>query len=342
MKLRPEELDPHLSRPLRSVYLISGDEPLLVDETARKIRAAARRQGIEERTTFVAEHDFDWQQLVDAGASMSLFADRRLLELRLPGGKPGTDGAAVLAEWAGNPPPDTILVVISPRLDRATRNRAWVKALDQAGAMIDIWPVARERLPAWLEDRARRRGLQISRDAARFIAERVEGNLLAGAQELAKLALLLGESRADDQAVYQAVVDSARYDPFQLADAALGGEAERVVRILDGLHSEGFAPPLILWALAREIRTVADMAAEVERGRRLEEVTRRVWNRRRSLIQKAIQRYSARDWLAVLDLAAEADAVAKGSRPGNIRDTLQRLALSMASPEAARRFLVAA
>lgn len=342
MKIRPEQLDPHLARPLQPIYLVTGDEPLLVDEALQAIREAARRQGVDERSTLLADNEFDWNQLLEEGASMSLFAERRLLELRLPSGKPGTDGARILGEWAENPPEDVILVVVLPRLDQASRNRRWVKALEGAGAMVEIQTVYRDQLPGWLEQRARARGLVISRDAARFIAERVEGNLVAASQELAKLLLLLGEGQVDDEQVYEAVVDSSRYDPFQLADAAVGGEPQRVVRILEGLLGEGVAPPLIVWVLAREIRALADMSAQIDNGRRMDEVTRRVWNRRRPLVQKALKRYSAVQWLELLEQAGETDVIAKGGREGDVAQALERLALSVASPDAARRFAMVA
>lgn len=338
MKIRPEQLDPHLARPLQPVYLVVGDEPLLVDETLQTIRAAARRQGVEERTTFVADANFDWQQLVEEGASMSLFAERRLLEVRLPSGKPGRDGAPVLTEWAANPPEDVVLVLILPRLDGATKRSRWVGALESAGAMVEIPNVYRDKLPAWIKERARGYGLVISSDAARFIAERAEGNLVAATQELAKLRLLLGDGEVADEQVYSAVLDSARYDPFQLADAAVGGETTRVVRILEGLLGEGVAPPLIIWVLAREIRQLAEMSAQIDNGERAQEVTRRVWNRRRPLVQKALKRYRSLQWLQLLEQAGETEAVIKGARHGNASEALQRLALAMASPEAYQRF----
>lgn len=338
MKIRPEQLDAVLQKgELAPVWLLTGDEPLLVDEAAGAIRRKGRAEGVEERTAFVADKDFDWQAVAEAASSLSLFAQRRLLEVRLPTGKPGKEGAKVLTEWAERPPEDTTLVVISAKLDRSARNAKWVKALEQAGVMAEFWPVPRHQLPAWVQKRMAASGLKVSRDAARFVAERVEGNLLAAAQEVEKLRLLLGEGEVADDTIRSAVVDSARYDPFQLADAALGGETARAVRILEGLHAEGVEPPLLIWVLAREIRAMVDMAQGLARGQRLEEVTRRVWASRRSLVQKALQRHPEARWLALLREAGELDAMAKGAAPGNPWDALQRLVMGMASVEAGRR-----
>lgn len=337
MKIRPEQLEAHLQKGLAPLYLLAGDEPLLLDEAAASIRRKARDAGAEERISLVAEKDFDWSRLTEEAASLSLFASKRLMELRLPTGKPGQEGARVLGQWAERPPEDTTLVVISGKLDRSSRNAKWVKALEGAGAMVEYWPIPRPQLPAWVQTRMTAAGLVVSRDAARFIAERVEGNLLAAAQEVEKLRLLLGEGQVSDEQVQSAVVDSARYDPFQLADAALGGETARAVHILEGLHGEGVEPPLLVWVLAREIRALADMAIGIAQGRRKDEVTRRVWANRRGLVEKALDRHPADRWLSLLEEAGRIDAMAKGAAPGNPWDALQRLVMAMSSLGAGRR-----
>lgn len=342
MKIRPEQLDATMGKgPLAPVWLLAGDEPLLVDEAAMALRRKAREEGAEERTVFQADKDFDWSYLTEAAASLSLFAQKRLIELRLPTGKPGREGSKVLAEWAERPPEDTTLVVISGKLDRSSRNGKWVKALEKAGVMAEFWPVPRHQLPAWIQKRMAGAGLRVSRDAARFVAERVEGNLLAAAQEVEKLRLLLGEGDVDDETIRSSVVDSARYDPFQLADAALAGETERAVRILEGLHAEGIEPPLLVWVLAREIRAMADMASGLEQGRRMDEVTRRVWASRRNPVQSALKRHPETRWLTLLAEAGKLDAMAKGA-PGNPWDALQRLVMAMSSVQAGQRLGVVA
>lgn len=337
MKIRPEQLDAHLQKGLAPLYLLAGDEPLLLDEAAAAIRRRVREAGAEERITLVAEKDFDWSHLTEEAASLSLFASKRLMELRLPTGKPGQEGAKVLGQWAERPPEDTTLVVISGKLDRSSRNAKWVKALEGAGAMVEFWPIPRPQLPAWVQKRMVESGLMVSREAARFIAERVEGNLLAAAQEVEKLRLLLGEGQVSDDQVQSAVVDSARYDPFQLADAALGGETARAVRILEGLHGEGVEPPLLVWVLAREVRALADMAAGIAQGRRKDEVTRRVWASRRGLVDKALDRHPVDRWLSLLEEAGRIDAMAKGAATGNAWDALQRLVMAISSVNAGRR-----
>jgi len=338
VKIRPEQLNATLARsPLPTVWLLTGDEPLLVNETADSVREAVRKDGVEERNAYLVEKDFDWHVLTEAANALSLFAQKRLIELRLPTGKPGREGGQALLQWAERPPEDTTLMVISGKLDRNSRNAKWVKALEKAGVMVELWPIPRHQLPAWVQNRMAGAGLQVSQNAARFIAERVEGNLLAAAQEVEKLRLLLGEGKVEDETVRGAVVDSARYDPFQLADAALAGQVRRAVRILEGLHGEGIEPPLLVWVLAREIRAMTEMASALARGRRMEEVTRRVWNNRRALVEKALKRHSEAQWLHLLREAGRIDAMAKGAAPGNPWDALQRLVMAMASPEAVQR-----
>ena len=253
MKLAPAQLNKHLQGALAPVYVVSGDDPLLCQEAADAIRNAARQQGFDERQVFSADANFDWGTLLQAGASLSLFAQRRLLELRLPSGKPGDKGAAALMEYCANPAEDTLLLVSLPKLDGSAQKTKWGKALIEGAhcQFIQIWPVDVHQLPQWINQRLQQAGLSAQRDAVDLIAARVEGNLLAAAQEIEKLKLLAEGNQITVETVQAAVADSARFDVFGLVDAMLNGEAAHALRMLEGLRGEGVEPPVILWALAR-------------------------------------------------------------------------------------------
>jgi DNA polymerase-3 subunit delta len=331
-QLRIDQLGGHLGSELAPVYFIHGDETLLVDECADAVRAATREQGFSDRQVFTVEPGFDWQSLLAASDSLSLFSERRVLEVRLPGGKPGKEGAKVLCEYAERPPEDTLLLVISAKLEPAARRSKWAQALDKAGVSVAIWPVEVAQLPTWIDRRMRAHGMQPSRDALQLIAERVEGNLLAAAQEIEKLYLLNGPGPLELETVTELVTDSARYDIFGLVDAALAGDALHVQRILTGLRGEGVEPVLVLWALTREVRMLTSMARELQGGVALARVLAswRVWDKRKPLISSALKRIRGRQWWALLQRCAYIDRVIKGRAPGSAWDELLQLALRFA------------
>lgn len=254
MRARPEELETQLARGLAPVYLLSGDEPLQMSECADAVRHAARQAGFNEREVLEAEARFDWNQLAAEADAFSLFADKKILDVRIPSGKPGTDGGAALRDYCQRPPDDKLLLLTLPRLDKRQLATAWAKAIDQIGVVVQIWPPDQARLPDWVAQRMRRLGLHPSPDAAALLAERSEGNLLAADQEIRKLALLLPSGQVDGEAVMAAVADSARYDVFDLMDAVFGRQAKRAVHILGGLQAEGVASAVVVWALARDTR----------------------------------------------------------------------------------------
>lgn len=328
MKLAADKLSVHLRGTLAPVYLIAGDEPLQREEAADAVIAAAKSQGYTDREVLFAERAFDWKQLAGASANLSLFASKRILELRLPTGKPGEDGAEALSAYARAPAPDTILLVISAKLERG--GGRWAEALERAGALVQIWPVEMHQLPAWIERRMRARGLTPTPEAAAFIAARVEGNLLAAAQEIEKLRLLHGEGAIDIVAAETAVADSARYDAFKLVDAALTGDGARVVHILEGLREEGTEPPVILGALNYALRDLANKAWQIETSTPAAQVLSSGWPQRRPLIQQALKRGRARDWQRLLQRAARVDRVIKGQAAGRVWDELLNLSESLA------------
>lgn len=331
MRIKPEQIGAHLKRALAPVYLVFGDEPLQVAETCDVIRAAARAQGYGAREILHAGPGFDWAALTLAASNLSLFAERRLLELRIPGGKPGEAGAEALVNYAAQPAPDTLLLVVCPKLDGATQKSKWFGALEQAGVVVQVWPVTARELPAWIMQRAPAKGMRLSQEAAALLALRVEGNLLAAAQDLEKLYLLHGAAQLDADTVAAAVADSARFDVYDLADSALSGDAPRAARILNGLRGEGVEPTLVLWALARELRALAGMAHEC-RGANVEQVLVKyhVWDKRKAVIKKALQGRSADYWRGLLRHAARVDRVIKGIATGAVWDELLQLSVGLA------------
>lgn len=336
MKLAPAQLGKHLQGTLSPVYIVSGDDPLLCQEAADAIRAAARQQGFDERQVFSADSSFDWGTLLQAGASMSLFAERRLLELRLPSGKPGDKGAAALMEYCSRPAEDTLLLVSLPKLDGSAQKTKWGKALiDSAQTQfVQIWPVDAGQLPQWIRQRLSQTGLAATQDAVELIAARVEGNLLAAAQEIEKLKLMAEDGQITVETVQAAVADSARFDVFGLTDAILNGEASHALRMLEGLRGEGVEPPVILWALSRELRVLANLALQFSQGVPLDKAFSSarppIWDKRKPLMSKALQRYSAKRWGELLMDAQRIDAQIKGQAVGSPWSSLSRLSLLMA------------
>jgi DNA polymerase III subunit delta len=332
MKLYYDKLDSHLQQGLQPVYLLSGDEPLQLMEAGDAIRRQAREQGFAERELMHVESGFDWGELLAASGAMSLFAEQRLIDLRLPSGKPGKEGSKALSDYAANPPQDTVLLITCGKLDRSAQNSKWFKALDKAGATLSVWPIEPQALPGWVMNRMRSRGMQPSREAAQLLAERVEGNMLAAAQEVEKLLLLYGESPIDATQVEEGVADSARYDIFELVDTALLGDVPRTTRVMQGLRGEGVEPVLVLWALIREIRTLAQMAEALQQGGAVDGVLDqfRVWAKRKAPVRAGLQRHNLKRWELLLRRAGRIDRMIKGIEPGNPWDELLQLALLMA------------
>jgi DNA polymerase-3 subunit delta len=335
VQLYPDRLAAHLGKgPLAPVYLVAGEEPLIAGEACDAIRAAARREGYAEREVLFAERGFDWNQLRQAGASLSLFASRRVLEVRLPTGAPGAEGAAALAEYAARPADDTLLLVLSGA--KPDRNAKWTKALEAAGVFVPVYPVDAARLPEWLAARLRARGLEPTPEAVRLLAERTEGHLLAAAQEVDKLALLAEGGRVDAEAVEHAVADSARFDPFQLLDATITGKPERALRMLAGLRAEGEPPVLLLSILAKEFRSLAALAAEVQAGSSIQRVVSRLWQMRQPAVTRALERGSVAFWRRAVQRAARVDQVVKGMRAGEPWDELTGLVAGVATARGRR------
>lgn len=331
MQLRGEQLTAHLDRELKPVYVVYGDEPLLVIEAADAIRAAARRQGFDEREVLTALSGFNWNELHQAAGNMSLFGGRKLIDLRIPTGKPGRDGSTAIQDYCARPSPDALLLVTLPGLDWSEEKAVWLKALGDAGVAIKLIPPNLAELPAWLSGRLKRQNQSADSDALRFVAERVEGNLLAAHQEILKLGLLYPAGELSLSQVQDAVLNVARYDLDGLREALLSGDAARLTRTLDGLQQEGEAPPLVLWAMTEEIRALSIVKAGQKENKALDQLLKeaRVWGPRQAPFRRALQRLQADTVNTALTDAARIDRLIKGIEIGEIWNDFLRLGLRL-------------
>ena len=336
MRLYPEKLPTHLQQQLLPVYLVSGDEPLLVQECSDQIRQKAREQGCSEREVIDAGvSGFHWQDILHSATSMSLFAERKLVELRLPSGKPGAEGSKALCEYLDIASGEDVLLIIAGKIDKQSTSSKWYKALDKAGATVQVWPVDARELPRWLQQRVRSAGMSIDSDALQLLCERVEGNLLAAVQEVEKLKLLAKDSQITAATVTAAVSDNARYNLFGMTDCALQGDATASLRMLHGLRGEGSEPPVILWALLREIRTLVQARQACEQGKSPQQAltSLRVWKNRMALMQSALSRHDQASLENLLERAALTDGSIKGFADGKPWDNLETLVVELSGAQ---------
>ena len=331
MQLKGEQLAAHLERDLKPVYVVYGDEPLLVIEAADAIRAAARHKGFDERDVLTAISGFNWVELHHAAGNMSLFGGRKLIDLRIPTGKPGREGSAAIQDYCARPSPDALLLVTLPGLDWSEEKAVWLKALAETGVSIKLIPPNLAELPAWIAGRLRRQQQSLDSDGLRFIAERVEGNLLAAHQEIMKLGLLYPEGEISLQHAQDAVLNVARYDLDGLREALLAGDVARLSRTLDGLQQEGEAPPLVLWAMTEEVRALAQVKAGLQKRQALDILLKeaRVWGPRQVLFKRALQRVTNGRAKSALSHAAQIDKIIKGAGSGDVWNEFLRLGLRL-------------
>jgi DNA polymerase-3 subunit delta len=333
VRIRFPDLNRQLQKGLAPLYLVTGDEPLQLGEATDAIREAARANGYDSRDVIDADRNFNWDELAAEANSLSLFAEQRILDLRIPSGKPGASGGKALVEYVERPAADTLLLITMPKLERSQTTSKWFKAIDKAGAVIQVWPLSEAQLPPWIEQRMRERGLIPRPGVTALLAERIEGNLLAAAQEIDKLLLLQGPGGVSTEQLLAAVSDSARYDVFDLVDSALAGKTARSLRILNGLQGEGTPAPVVLWALSREIRMLAELAHEVAKGcppQRAVGQRREIWEKRKPLVGKALQRLTPSKWRRLLLLCGYADRAVKGREKGDPWLLFQDIATRMA------------
>jgi len=333
MRISTEQLHQHLARELRPLYAVYGAETLLALEASDLIRARARAEGYTEREVLTVEPGFKWNQLALAAGTLSLFASRKLLELRVPTGKPGTEGSAAIQAYCDALPADTVTLVHLPEIDWRALKTGWFESLERAGVAVEAKAVPRRALPQWLAGRLRAQNQEADARTLEFIAERVEGNLMAAYQEVQKLALLHPAGTIGFEEARDAVLDVARYNVFSLGEALLEGDVARLARMLDGLRGEGVAPPLVLWAIAEEVRAIGKIVTGIAAAKPLAMLWReaRVFGpSHQTLMQRNYQRFSLAQVSEGLRHAAAIDRTIKGLAKGDVWDQLLQLALRFA------------
>ena len=336
MQLAPAQLTAHLKQGLQALYVLVGDEPLAHRECLDAIRQAARLQGFDERNSLLVERAFNWQQIASYGASISLFASRRLLEINVPSGKPGVEGGKALQALASQPLSDTTVLIILPKLEREAKNSAWFSALEKQAVVINLEEVPASQLPKWIGARLAQQGQQASPATLEFLAHQVEGNLLAANQEVQKLGLLHPAGELSDDAVRQAVLNVSRYDAFQLGEAVLAGDSARTVRILQGLQDEGENAVAVMNPLMWVLRPLLGIKQAELRGENVMQAmtSARIYGERQALVKRALSRLSLRQLEAALQKLADIDKTAKGVMQGDAWLEISRLCFGLAGVRA--------
>ena len=334
MRIKLEQLPQQLKNQTVPLYTLSGNEPLLLLEAAGSIRAHARQQGYTERELFTADQHFDWAELLNAGHNLSLFGERKIVDIRIPSGKPGREGGKALEAYCAALPPGTVTLITLPRIDKQGQASKWFKALETAGTLIPVYPVEREQLPGWIGQRLGRQQQKADTATLQFLAGQVEGNLLAAHQEIQKLALLYPAGNLTFDQVKDVVLNVARYDVYQLSDAMITADTARFQRILAGLQGEGAAPLLVLAALAEQIRQLIIIRKGLDNNQPPAQLLQaaRVWGERQKSVINAAKRIRTQALLQGLRAAAEIDRMIKGVAPGDIWEALLQLGLEFTVP----------
>lgn len=329
MHIKPEQLSQQLKKNTAPLYTLFGDEPLLLGETADLIRNTARQQGYTDREIFTVEQGFNWSNLQFAVNSLSLFSNRRIMDIRIPSGKPGKEGSKAIEAYCQTLPPDTVTLVTLPKIDKQSQTTKWFKALDRAGIVVAIYPIERNYLPKWIEQRLARQHQTAHVDVLQFLADSVEGNLLAAHQEIQKLALLYPNGVLSFEQVKNAVLDVARYDVYKLSEAMIAADTARYSRILDELKGEGTAPPLILAILAEQIRLLVRIHIGLEAGKPIAQLMKeaRIWGNRQHIMMRAVKHTHLKSLKLAILHAAKIDRISKGVSKGDIWDELLQLGL---------------
>lgn len=327
MQIKPDALSHQLKKSVQPLYTLFGNEPLLIAEASDLVRATAKQQNYNEREIFTVDHRFDWEELQRANNNLSLFSDRRIMDIRIPLGKPGREGGKAIEAYCQALPHDTITIITLPRIDKQGQSTKWFKALENAGVTIPFYPVERAQLPAWIEQRLLHQKQTAHTDALRFLADSVEGNLLAAHQEITKLALLYPSGQLSFEQIKDAVLEVARYDVFKLAEAMVAGNTVRYVHILEELEGEGAAPPLIIATLAEQIRSLLLIRKGLDTGKPMMQLMRdaRVWGNKQRLMENAARRINKKSLTNALLHAAKIDRVSKGVAKGDTWDELLQL-----------------
>lgn len=315
---------------LKPVWLIAGAEHLLVMEAADQLRARARELGFAEREIHDVDHRFNWDELAMSGAAMSLFSTLRVIELRMPTGKPGKEGSAAIVAWCADPPPDTLLMITAQEWSKSHEG-AWFKSVEKVGVAMPVWTLKREEVPGWISSRMKSRGLKATRDAIELFAERIEGNLLAAAQEIDKLSLLVGDAVLDIDTLEASVADDARFDAFRLTDAAIAGDATRALRMVEGLRAEGAEAIALLGWLLNQLRVLYRLASA---GGNLNQAfqTERIWDAKQAGFKRALKAGDAAHWERCIIHLGRIDRIAKGRGAGDVWREIERLITAIAMP----------
>jgi DNA polymerase-3 subunit delta len=339
MRLSFDQLTGHLQQDLRPLYVLTGDEPLSMREGVDAIRAAAKKQGVDERLSYTAERSFNWEQLATSGQSISLFSSRRLLEVHIPSGKPGTEGSKALQAYTERLPMDTVTLITLPKLDKPAQSSAWFSALEQQAVVIPLQTIDIDHLPHWIGRRLQAQGQQADSATLEFLANQVEGNLLAAHQEIQKLGLLFDPGMLNPEMVREAVLNVSRYDVFQLGDALLDGDVARTARILQGLEAEGVQPLALLGVLSWLLRGVTRVKLAETRGENLANAMQqaKIWGDRQAQVRKMLSRVSLRQLQAAMHKMAEIDQIAKGLGTGKPWLEISRLCVGLARVGARRK-----
>jgi len=341
MKLNPAQLEAHLTDPLASLYLVTGDEPLQLIETTDAIRHTARQQGYSERVVFTVEAGFEWEKLTQQANHLSLFANRQLLELRLGSKALGNAGEKAIIHYAEHPPTDTLLLISADKLDKSKQKSKWFNTIEKQGVVIQVRPLESHALPTWIKKRLAKQGLQAEPAVIQLIADRSEGHLLACAQEIEKLSLLHGKGVVTLDSAQHAVADSARFAVFDWVDTVLRGQPLRVVRQLHRLRTEGVEVILVAWALTQQVRILAHVAYALQAGQPEQQALnqRGIWPQRRPLVLQAANRHALNAWYTFLRTTSLIDRQIKGAATGNPWDSLQQLSLHIADPVHRSKYL---
>lgn len=329
MNARPDQLKAMLAKIAYPVYMVSGDEPLQQMEALDLIRDFLRNNDYAEREVLDVDANFDWQRLLDEAANMSLFASRRIVELRLPTAKPGKQGSQVIKDYLLRPPEDTVLIINAGKVDGNAKKSAWYKAVEQSGLLVQCWPVSVDKLPSWLRQRFKRHNMQADNDVLSYVAQHVEGNLLAANQEIEKLYLLLGPGKITYADVAEAVTSQSRYNVFELMDMLLIGNNKRVLKIIAGLNAEGVVPVIVNWALAKDIRLLVQASQDPSS---VDLILRKsgVWQSRVALFKSCLSRHRPRALQMMLKRCAYIDAASKGMIDANVWDEIRAVSIKLA------------
>ncbi|MDD2801263.1 MAG: DNA polymerase III subunit delta [Methylococcales bacterium] len=333
MRSTPKQINALLQKGLLPVYLITGDEPLQQGEVADVIRKAARKAGFINREVLSVDTHFDWNSLAVSADSMSIFADKQIIELRFPNASPGVEGSKSLISYCDRPDSDTLLLITMGKLGKDALKARWFQALDKVGCVIQIWPQEGQDLISWLQQRLQQRGLVADIQGVKILASRTEGNMLAAAQEIEKLYVLYGAEKLSSQQIENVVADSSRYDVYKLVDAVLSGNVKRIFKVISGLQAEGVAAPIVLWALTKEARSLIKVQQAIAQGqnRALVYKNNQIWDKRQALVESVLNKLRVNDFNKILLWSTKADQQIKGQQSGNAWETILAICLLFAA-----------